>query len=273
MDKQLGKSRRKVAGLTSEIANTEEQEREEEQILRLVQKKLESSLQQLSRKNRSLSETERALKATEQKRKQLKDDLALCRKRYRQLELEGSTRAGNKGGAEGLLATKDSLGRRLEETVKEIRALRGRRLANRRALQKLDEKISSLRSERDESSSRRDEIREQLRTLKRQLKAAEEDLRCSHVPLRRQENVLFGRLGEDLLSNRSDEPELAPFFSSLDLSASTIENLENDIRSEEVLLRQLNRDAVIAFYATLSISGFFILLLATLAITLIIVLL
>ena len=251
--RQEGKFRRERKKLESEKAEAARLVRDEEELRGKLRAELDTPRRGLDRHARAVAEAERDLAKAERARDALGDDLELNKRRQKETALEGAVPEEQKAGAAELEAA--SLRTRLKESRRRIAASERRLDEHRRALSPLQEASASARAELDEAGARVRDLRERLRGLDRRLRATGAEKERALEPLRLRRDELHAGLGEELLANRSDEPELAGLFAALDLSASTVESLEAGIRSETNLLNLLNPDAAVAFYALLCGAG------------------
>lgn len=253
--RQEGKFRRERKKLESEKAEAARLVRDEEELRGKLRAELDTPRRGLDRHARAVAEAERDLAKAERARDALGDDLELNKRRQKETALEGAVPEEQKASAAELEAAAASLRTRLKESRRRIAASERRLDEHRRALSPLQEASASARAELDVAGARVRDLRERLRGLDRRLRATGAEKERALEPLRLRRDELHAGLGEELLANRSDEPELAGLFAALDLSASTVESLEAGIRSETNLLNLLDPDAAVAFYALLCGAG------------------
>ncbi len=253
--RQEGKFRRELKKQESEKAETARSVRDEEELRGKLRAELDALRHSLNRHARTVAEAERDLARAERARDSLRDDLDLNKRRRKELALEGAVPEELKASAAELEAAAASLRTRLKEARRRITASERQLDENRLALSPLQEASASARAELDEAGARGRDLRERLRELERRLRTTATEMERAIEPLRLQRDELLAGLGEELLANRSDEPELAGLFAALDLSASTVESLQAAIRSETNLLNLLDPDAAVAFYALLCGAG------------------
>lgn len=269
--KKSGKFNEMAETLASEVSRVEQDELAARDEISALEAKHDLSQRERNRLSSASAQTEAHIKTNRERLEKLKDDLAFLEKRIKQKELGASEQETEDAQPVELNAARESLLNRLEDGRKDVRKLQGKHRSQQRSLESSIESLSTLEEELVKKRSVLLGIQKRLKEKQQQAADLRTEERTSLEPLREQQSDLFTRLGSDLLKNRSDEPELAPLFSALDLSSASTENLENEIRSESILLAQVNPEAVAAFYLLTAGMGFFAILLITLLVALLII--
>jgi chromosome segregation ATPase len=269
---KAGMASSEIEEISGRLSEAEAEAAAEKQKLHDIDSRLKSAERQHKSRSNAISKIESRLKELRRLRGRLDDDLSFCLKRLSQAESSGPGDSAGKESAADLSDSEESLRARLEETRSEIRSMQARLNNNRRALPGLQESLKSLRAEREAGRVRCGTLEARLDELKSLLGDAEDRSRQASKPLQKKRLELTERLGEELLTRRSDEPELRQLFSSADLAISTIEGLENETSSEETLLELIDSDATAAFTVIVSGACLLALMLISMIITLLVVL-
>ena len=253
LDKEAGELDGSIKDLEEETGITAHEALALEKDIRRRALELKLLDRRYARRSDALINLEREVSTAQRRKESLIDNLAFLEK---QLEgLEHIPDKDKKTKRDELDAAIESNESRIKEATRELRNSRRRLRTSKEALSPIKEQLESSRGEFSVLTSRRPQLRRQLQKPERELRKSREKYEQSLTPIKRREAELHKRLGESLLTRRTDEPKLVPFFSALDLCRSTIESLENDVRSETVLLELLDPEAVDAFFGIAAAAG------------------
>ena len=281
--KELGKIQKKIdkleqrtdsdtGNLDAQIREIEGKALEEEERFRDINTRREGAIGQKTQRAKTISEIRKKLQELADKRERLKDDLKFCSDKHRQLESNGPKASGAGESAAELLATEEALNNQSKEVAGQIKALQNRLRYNERAMSPLEQTIAAILEDLEASRAQRRLLQDQMKELRARLHELRNNAAHQRNPLLKERRALYGGLGIELLSNRSDEPELGPLFSAADLSVSTVRGLEKDIEAEKQLIGLLDQTAVTMFIGVLFGAGLLMFMVFALIITLILVL-
>jgi len=130
----------------------------------------------------------------------------------------------------------------IKANEQEIKTVQSRQLQTREAIQAIHNSISNYRKAQQR-------FIDEVTSIEKMQRRIERDTEKALAPIDEQINAFYSKLGEELMGERPDCPDLSNNYSGCDLVETALEAAENSLESEFQLLGLLNRNAVIWFYA------------------------